>query len=161
MLKFIQVGDKLKEYFNSFLNFIKKYRIFILLFGIYVLITNLCHLTSCTTKLIFGFPCPGCGLSRAFMSLLKLDFKGAIYYNATLFVMPIVAVVIIFRDVGWINKLYKSKVFWIIILVVCIGYYICRMIIFFPNSPLEYYPDNLFSIVIEWIQKIIHNRIIY
>ena len=95
------------------------------------------------------------------MSLLKLDFKGAIYYNATLFVMPFVAVVIIFRDVGWINKLYKSKVFWIIILVVCIGYYICRMIIFFPNSPLEYYPDNLFSIVIEWIQEIIHNRIIY
>ncbi len=35
-------------------------------------------------------PCPGCGMTRALKSLLKLDFYGAIRYNIGIFFMPYV-----------------------------------------------------------------------
>ena len=36
----------------------------------------------CPFYLIFGYLCPGCGLSRMFLALLQLDFPSAVYYNA-------------------------------------------------------------------------------
>lgn len=35
----------------------------------------------CPFKLIFGVDCPGCGMTRAFISALKLDFKAAFRYH--------------------------------------------------------------------------------
>ncbi|MCR4688385.1 MAG: DUF2752 domain-containing protein [Saccharofermentans sp.] len=35
----------------------------------------------CPFKALTGFPCPLCGTSRAFLSLLKGDIEGAFYYH--------------------------------------------------------------------------------
>ncbi len=35
----------------------------------------------CIIKLVTGLNCPGCGNTRAVMSLIKLDIKSAFYYN--------------------------------------------------------------------------------
>ncbi len=146
----------MKAYINSILNFLKKYWGFIVFFALYVLITYLFHVTSCMTKLIFGIPCPGCGLSRAFMVFIRFDFKSVIYYNATLLIMPLLIFVIIFKDVNWVGKIYKNRWFWVTVLLVSIGYYIYRMIVYFPNYPMNYYPNNLISFVNKFIQNIIH-----
>lgn len=90
------------------------------------------------------------------MALIKFDFKSVIYYNATLLIIPFVVFVIIFKNIKWVEKIYESKVFWISTLLLCIGYYIYRMIAFFPYSPMEYNSSNLMTLVIEWIQKIFH-----
>lgn len=36
---------------------------------------------SCKLKEIIGLPCPGCGITRALLCLLQLDFVGAFNYN--------------------------------------------------------------------------------
>lgn len=36
---------------------------------------------ACPIKYFFGIPCPGCGLTRAFKCILKLDFIGALHFN--------------------------------------------------------------------------------
>lgn len=39
----------------------------------------------CVFHLVTGLSCPGCGISRMFISLLEFDFIGAIKYNAAVF----------------------------------------------------------------------------
>ena len=44
----------------------------------------------CLWKTIFGFHCPGCGLTTALISLMNLDFRGAFERNWMIFiVMPL------------------------------------------------------------------------
>lgn len=38
-------------------------------------------LYKCPLKLLTGLDCPGCGLSRALLCLLRLDFQGALHYH--------------------------------------------------------------------------------
>jgi len=51
---------------------------------------------TCVFLKIFGVPCPGCGMTRAFLSLLKLDLYSAVKYNAVILFMPYVFMYLLF-----------------------------------------------------------------
>lgn len=133
----------LKEYLKIFTNFIKKAWLILIALIAYILLTNHFFHTSCPIKLIFGLPCPGCGMSRACLSALSFHFIKAFKYHAFFIMIPILAFVIIFKERPNINKIYKSKIFWIILLILFIAYFIMRMIIIRPEIPLDYYENNL------------------
>ena len=49
----------------------------------------------CPIHLVTGLNCPGCGVSRMLLSMLRLDFSAAFHYNAVLFCMlPLLALLI-------------------------------------------------------------------
>ncbi len=68
----------------------------VLLIGIlYFIFVKLTHLgLPCIFNLITGLHCPGCGVSRMFISLAAFDFKAAFGYNA--FVMTIGPIGLVF-----------------------------------------------------------------
>jgi hypothetical protein len=41
----------------------------------------------CIWKKLFDFHCPGCGLTKAFMCILELDFKKALESNSLIFII--------------------------------------------------------------------------
>lgn len=41
----------------------------------------------CIFHTITGFYCPGCGVTRMCLALLRLDFKAAFYYNPAVFIL--------------------------------------------------------------------------
>lgn len=43
----------------------------------------------CIIKLLTGLSCPGCGMTRAYISLLSLDFSAAFYYHPIWFLVPV------------------------------------------------------------------------
>ena len=62
----------------------------------YVLIESLG--VTCPIRFLTGISCAGCGMSRAWLSLLRLDLAGALYYHP-LFWLPIpAAALLLFRD---------------------------------------------------------------
>lgn len=50
--------------------------------------------TLCLSRLLFDFECYACGISRACMHLIHLDFETAYAYNAASFiVLPLLAII--------------------------------------------------------------------
>lgn len=80
---------------------------------------------SCVFLKILGFPCIGCGMTRAFLALLRLDFYAAIRYNIIVFFMPYIFLYI-FLDLK--KKIYTILLSAVGILVII--NWIIKLIIF-------------------------------
>ena len=90
---------------------------------LYVVLENLG--ITCPIKFFTGISCAGCGMSRAWLSVLRLDMAGAFRYHPLFFLPPVVLVVILLKSK--INiKIYKIIIFTIIIMFAIV--YICRLI---------------------------------
>ena len=117
-----------------------------LLLGLFILfaywiITSCFSLPTCLIKLFCGFPCPGCGMTRALQSLIKGDFKLAYFYNPLIFFAPIVIALIIYEKKVNINFSYL----WGVLVIIALGIYVKRLIWVYPNPPLDYSEKNLIN----------------
>lgn len=68
----------------------------------------------CIFNKITGFLCPGCGVSRMCISLLRLDFESAFKYNPVIMCMLPLGAVMVFNGirryiVTGVNKIPKSE----------------------------------------------------
>ena len=51
---------------------------------------------TCVFLELFGIPCPGCGMTRALVSLVRLDFYQAAKHNVIIFFIPYVFAFVLF-----------------------------------------------------------------
>lgn len=65
----------------------------------------------CIFKLITGYKCPGCGITRCIFSLIKLDIKSAFNYNqlVTILIVPFIIYYIYLNYCYIFNKNNKYK----------------------------------------------------
>ena len=66
----------------------------------------------CIFKLLYGLSCPGCGLTRAYKSLVNLDIVSAFYYHPLFWAIPIIVLIYIN------NKNSKWLIFFIALFIV-------------------------------------------
>lgn len=108
--------------------------IYILLF-IYYKIYSMYHIgIRCIFYTLTKLYCPGCGITRAFFSLIRFKFKEALHYNllVTLF-LPFILIYILLRIINWINfnnkeiKFFNNR-FWNFLLIITIIFGILRNI---------------------------------
>lgn len=102
--------------------------------AVYYVFTTVTHLgIPCVFHMITGLSCPGCGISRMFIRLSKLDFIGAFHANAAVFcLMPlwiVYGIIKIFFCPKWTenNSLPEKILIWSS-LVLLIGFGILRNI---------------------------------
>lgn len=97
---------------------------------------------SCPIRKLTGFPCPGCGMTRAWLAVLKLNFKEAFRFHPLWF-LPVPLFVL---SVTHSDRLFKNKrldnIFWWSMAAVVIGTYLIRMLLFFPHTPPMDYDTN-------------------
>ncbi|MDE5855943.1 MAG: DUF2752 domain-containing protein, partial [Anaeroplasmataceae bacterium] len=125
-----------------------QFNIPICLFGLYVLISHSFGWQNCIIKLTIGYPCPGCGMSRAMFAVLQFDFVKAFQYNPFIFALPIVVIGIAFKHIPFIKKVFNNKWVSLILIILVFIVYILRLVFIYPNVPMDYYKNNLLSLFI-------------
>lgn len=80
----------------------------------------------CIFHEVTGLYCPGCGISRMFVALARLDFSSAWGHNpAILIAMPFLAYLIIYMIVGYLKVGgYTLKRWHNMVLYLLIGYFL-------------------------------------
>ena len=63
----------------------------------------------CLWKSVFGFHCSGCGITTAFISLMKLDFRKAIQSNWLIFIIVPFGLFYLIHDLNQFIKKTKYE----------------------------------------------------
>ncbi len=104
----------------------------------------------CPIKFATGISCLGCGMTRAWLSLLKLDFSAAFYYHP-LFMLPPVAAIVYFYKSKINIKIYK-----IIMLTMVMAFIIMYLyrLIYTDGNIVVFEPDkNIIFRLLEYRRK--------
>jgi len=103
--------------------------------------------TICVSQLIFGLPCPGCGLTRATLAFLSLNFTRAFQMHPLLILAWIdVALVAILIVTGKREKI--TITFLSLSLVAFLGVYAYRMMTLYPDvQPMVPFKDSLMGLL--------------
>lgn len=102
----------------------------------------------CPIKFTTGISCPGCGMTRAVLSVLQLDFKAAIYYHPLFLLTPFMLALFLFE---YYIPVKVYKIAWIIIIMLFLITYIIRLL-FTPNNVVNVDINN--GIMLKLIHQI-------
>jgi hypothetical protein len=112
---------------------IKKYGVAVLLLAAFMFLTHVTAGTVCMVNALFGMPCPGCGLTRAWYAALGLRVGEAFAFHP-LFAVPFVYVGIwVWTRVRKVNPPW-FKTLSIGVLAAFLAVYVIRMVMFFPHT---------------------------
>lgn len=103
----------------------------------------------CPIYWITGVPCPGCGMTRALVSLLRGDIQGAFFMHPLIFVMPVFLLLFIFG-----SKKVRSRAS-VVMIAVFLTVYAIRMVMYFPESkPMVYNHSSVLYTAINIIKNL-------
>lgn len=104
---------------------------------LYYLVTRF---TGCPIRFFLGVSCPGCGITRAWIHVLHLDFAGAFACHPLFWMAPVIAAAFVFEE--WIDfRRYRWAVFLTAFLF--LGVYLIR-ILWFPDDIVSFQPRQGF-----------------
>ena len=89
----------------------------------------------CLFKRFLHIPCPGCGMTRAVVSLIRFDFASACHYHPCVFIMPLV-VLLIFANGKIFKKKWVDNAILVFVLAAFLLTYIIRLILWIDGNPI-------------------------
>lgn len=126
----------------------------VIVFAIYNLVVRSIFHAYCPFLITTGFPCPGCGMTRAAFYLLTGRIKRGMSLNpaAPLWIAFIICFFIERYLRGRMPK--YMKILLSVVALITVGIYLYRMVRFFPSSPpLVFYRNNLISRMLRMIKR--------
>lgn len=149
-----QIKERIGEALHLFWYDVKNLWLAIVIILAYLAFQRKFLYSSCPMVLFTGYPCPGCGLTRAGMALLRGDFSRA--WQIHPFIYPIVILFILFV----LNRyMIRKKWKWMMPALIClmagmILFYIYRMCTQFPGTPpMSYFPNNLMQHIVKILKR--------
>lgn len=112
----------------------------------YYLVMRLAFGISCPSVLVTGRPCPACGMSRAFLLLIRGELGEALAYHP--FIIPVLALAGVFLVRRYfLGRSVRILLKYLVILAAAmLLFYLFRMKVYFPHTPpLTFYDDNLIN----------------
>jgi hypothetical protein len=100
--------------------------------------------TTCFIKSTIGVPCPGCGLTRAYLALFRFQWYEAFFYHPLFWYIPLFVLVWIgkWRRYGSENPRWFTRLA-ITSLTLLLAVFAIRIVLLFPhNEPLDFNGDT-------------------
>lgn len=88
--------------------------------------------TGCPVKSLIGIPCPGCGLSRAAVSLLRFDLTAAFRYHPMVFVLPPVVLLVLFGKKPLLGSKTRERTLLWSVLGIWAAVWLVRLLMYDP-----------------------------
>ncbi len=90
----------------------------ILVIIIYIVLVIVCYQLQfgCIYQNFFGVRCPGCGMTRAIISAMKLDFKAAFTHHSMFWSMPVLGLYYLCDGSPFKSKMINRLIFAMIML---------------------------------------------
>lgn len=139
---------------NRIVQDLKKFFPLVVLIGVYIIIMNLVAGKVCPMRMVSGFPCPGCGITRSLWLLCQGDIAGSIRIHPMgILIIPGMILGCYERYGSGSVKKWGQK-YLIIWSIACITVYIIRMIYRYPHTePMVYDSENLLQWGGAWFKK--------
>ena len=99
--------------------FIRRALSFIGVFLIAVAVLSLLDI-GCVFRLMTGIPCPGCGMTRAWLAALRLDFAAAFAYHPLFWIVPIVFMLAMAHDEITSSQVQRAIDVILVAMCVCV-----------------------------------------
>ncbi len=156
-------GADLKKYINAVsLRIVadaKEYGVAVVMVLLYAVAVNLVFHAFCPLVIFSGFPCPGCGVSRA--AFCFVTGRGGMAWQLNPVIFPIVLSAVYFclcryllgRKVKGIEGIIAA-VFVLLFVVYC-----RRMYLYFPDRvPYVYTEENILARILPFYEQILHGH---
>lgn len=115
-------------------------------FMVYWIVSRLLFHHFCPMVIITGFPCPGCGMTRALLHLLSGEFLEVWRYHPAVYAWILYGIQLVWRRYVRQEKQMKQTGILIAVFSLTILCYIWRMFTVFPHTPPMCYEwDNLLA----------------
>ena len=118
--------------------------ILILVTAVYYYLANRIFGYVCPSEIFLGLPCPGCGLTKAALLLVKGDITGSLRMNPMLLFIPVYFILLICK------KKKGADIYLIAIIILSLIVYCLRMAHSFGTEPLVYNPNSILSLILHF-----------
>ena len=136
---------------------VKEYGMAAVALLIYTVVVNLVFRAFCPLVIFTGFPCPGCGITRASVCFLAGRWGQAWRLNPVVF--PVMAAAVYFAVNRYLLGKRARGFKWMIgaILVLLLVVYGIRMYLYFPEQvPYIYTHDNILARMFPFYGRLLH-----
>ncbi len=139
---------------------IRTYKILGIALLIYYVFTELVFSAFCPSVIFTGFPCPGCGMTRAALFVMTGQFERAWNINPMIFGWILFAGYAAVQRYFFGKKVKGWKTILAVLAAAMIGLFIYRMYRYFPNKPpMTFTGGSLFEKLLPGYGKIIRESI--
>ncbi len=137
----------MKKIFNRIYQDINLNKLPFIMLSVLLISLHLIFHHICPIVILTGFPCPGCGLTRAFLLFLTFHPVEAFSYNPAYPLWMLLILVFFVKRYIFGKKISSFfSLFSLAVVILTIAIYIFRMSHFFPShDPMIYFDENIMA----------------
>ena len=117
----------MKKASKIILDFCRRYAAFLAVVAVYIVFAA--GGVGCPIHALTGVSCPGCGMTRAWLAVLRLYLKAAFYYHPLFWTVPVALIVFFFRKKLLPNKTIQTAALSVLLAAFLIVYMLRLLVI--------------------------------
>lgn len=149
--------DYVRAVWERIVTDVKQYGMAVVVLIAYTVIVNLVFHAFCPVVIFCGFPCPGCGITRAAVGFMTGRGQQAWQLNPVIYAIAVTTAYFIYRRYLLGTKVVGLKWLITVVFVLLAVVYIVRMYLYFPDrAPYVYTEENMLARILPFYQQLLY-----